>query len=159
MWKLIALLVPMISFAADVTPLARAKRLVPEGAKFRLVMGSAADCPSEEVMLWREDAGQPYLQLTPSVGLFGFEHSEWTKIPENALGKECEFLVRVDITDTSLTQRERHQCKKPRLLREVTRTIERVGERRIRVVLANATTTDAKLPPPVKIVCELQVQR
>lgn len=141
---LFSLVLPV--FAAGETLLEQAKRVVPEDADYRLIEGEEEECPGEGTIFWRELKTGPYLMLTPSMGIPGFDKSGWVEIPENARDKNCKFERFLNVTRTMIDYAERESCTNSKYKRDLKRTLSLLpdGKLSLKLVVTSEGTAPGK---------------
>lgn len=137
--------------------LALAKLIVPEGAQYRFVSGPEESCPGGDTIFWRKTPVGDYLQLTPNMGIFGFDKEGWFPLPDATSDKKCQFEVRTEVRKKSIMYLERERC--PNFLREIERNVVRDGEFGLKVELLSRFTETGKAMVPTRSICLLQRMR
>ncbi len=154
------ILTPLLIWASSKEDLlAQAYKIVPKTTNYRLLSGPEGFCPDEGNILWRENPDGPYLQLTPSIGLSGFEKSGWVTRPDGASQPECKFEAKIEVSKTAILYDERENCAKEKWRRDLSIRLERKGEFGLEITHTRSQTKNGKKEPDTVLKCELLFKR
>ena len=154
------ILTPLLIWASpNEDLLAKAQLIVPKTTDYRLLSGPEDFCPDERNVLWRENPDGPYLQLTPSIGISGFEKSGWVTRPDGASQPECKFETKIEVSKTAIRYDERENCAKEKWQRDLSIQIERKGELGLGITHTRSQTKNGKKEPATVLKCELLFKR
>lgn len=139
--------------------LAKAYKIVPKSTNYRLLSGPENFCPDEGNILWRENPDGPYLQLTPSIGISGFDKSGWITRPDGASQPECKFEAKTEVSKTAILYDEKENCAKENWRRNLSIKVERKGEFGLVITHTRSQTKGEKKEPDIVVSCELLFKR
>jgi hypothetical protein len=159
MQMIVALLLtlsPLSAFSAQESLLSRAQKIMRPGDDYRLIQGSGDECPGEGTVFWRTHAGKlPYLMLTPSEVLLGFQSEGRVREENRGSNTECSFEREIKVSANAIEHFEYEVCKDPTMNREFKRVLTQLPENKIKYEVFVTWTGKAKSKTFTKLSCQL----